>query len=279
MRPIRESLLILAVGGGLACSSYPTTKAVPIDCNVEAAYDFQVIDNFDTVGAMPLTYNAGDTPAYVTDVIETIPDGDRCGSTAALVMRSAHNNDWGSIFALNFGSRDASAYEGLSFWARAPGATTKGFTMLLDDPNTANPTPSVGGVDPNPTDSNCLTTMGVDGGQAMNCYDAVTGQLMPCGTTTSPSANACGNSYTVMVVVTTDWRFYTIPFREFQQGPMPNQVPNPLLTMRGSTAGTNLLTDRLVGIILRMQREATMELWFDNLRFYRPKATGTDAGS
>lgn len=278
MRLNRE-LMFLALGGALSCSSYPTTKVVPIDCNAEAPYDVLMLDNFDTLGMSPF-WTAGDTVANVADVIQPITDGDRCGSTAALVMHSTHNNDWGSIFGYNTfgGPRDASAWEGIAFWARAPGSTTKGFTILLDDPNTSDPTPPPNNTNPN--DSNCLTTQNVDGGQAVTCIDPMTGQMMPCGTTTAPPPNACGNGYSTMLVVTTDWRFYTIPFRTFQQSPMPNQVPNALLTMVGSVPGTTLLTNQLLNLTLRMQREATMELWLDNLSFYRPKAAvTTDAGS
>lgn len=280
MRLTRE-LMFLALGGMVACSSYPTVKSVPLDCTVDSAYQFDPFDrtdpNFDAVGLNPMSllYNAGDTPGFLSNGVEAMPDGDRCGSTAALVMRSAHNNDWGSIFVFFFGVRDAGPYEGISFWARAPGATTKGFTMQLDDINTANPTEPTNGVDPNPNDSNCQSTMTADGGQSQTCFDSMSMQYVPCGTTTAPAPNACGNSYAHTQVVTTDWRFYTVPFREFQQSHMPNEVPNSILKTTGSTPGTNLLTDHLVRVVLRMQREATMELWMDNLSFYRMKGAGT----
>ena len=56
--------------------------------------------------------------------------------TRSLVITSANNNEWGSLFGFNgFGPKDASAYEGMAFWARAPLGSNTGFTILLDDLN------------------------------------------------------------------------------------------------------------------------------------------------
>jgi hypothetical protein len=270
-------LVVLAGAGG--CTAYPTEKNLPLDCSVEDAYDFQSIDNFETVGTANL-WTAGDTTnADVSVSVQALTDGPRCGSTAALEILSAHNNDWGSLFGFNnFGPRDESAWEGLSFWARAPGNTTKGFTVLLDDPNTATSTSVT---------SNCTQYATADGGSSsptMTIYDPSTGMAISGATTSAPPPNACGNSYQTVVTVTTSWQLYTIPWGKFQQTAMPNRVPNADLTDKGPVAGTGLLISQLLNLTLRMPKEADMELWIDNLSFYRKKGAagangdgGTDA--
>ena len=233
------------LGGAAGCSAYSTFKQLPLDCDVESAYDLQVVNSFETVGAGAF-WMAADTadagmvrsPApftYVASAVEPISDGPRCGSTAALVIRSERNNDWGSLFGIDIGSpRDASAFDGLSFWARAPGNTTKAFTILLNDPNTAASPRSR-------HDARCKD-YGVDGGTAP-VLDG-TGMVIPGTVTEAPEPDQCGNSYSVVQVVTNDWRFYTIPFSAFQQGPTPNRVPNAALMDVGPEPGTALLTRR-----------------------------------
>jgi hypothetical protein len=268
-----SGVLFLLIAGGAGCNAYPTLKNLPLDCSVEGAYDFQSppVDNFETVGVAGL-WTSGDTatPDLSVDV-EAITDGSRCGSTAALVIRSRHNNDWGSLFGFNnFGGptgRDESMYEGMSFWARAPGNTTKGFTILMDDPNTASSSTIT---------SYCMlySTDGGTSGPTTTIYDPSTGMAISGTTTAAPPPDACGNSYSTTVTVTADWRLYTIPFGSFQQGPMPNRVPNTALTVTGSAPGTSLLTSAILNLTLRMPKEADMELWLDNLSFYRKKGVG-----
>jgi hypothetical protein len=220
--------VFLFMGGALGCTAYPTLKDMPLDCSADSGYELQTIDNYEMVGAANLWDSGDTTTANVSVAVESLTDGTRCGSTAALVIRSVHNNDWGSLFGFNnFGPRDESAYEGLSFWARAPGNTTKGFTMLLDDPNTASSTAVT---------SNCKlyqTADGGTGGPTMTVYDPSTGMAISGSTTAAPPPDACGNSYSVVAVLTTDWRFYTFPFATFLQTAMPNRVPNSSLSQTG----------------------------------------------
>jgi hypothetical protein len=82
------------------------------------------------------------------------------------------------------------------------------------------------------------------------------------------------------MVVTSEWRFYPIPFSAFQQADNPNRVPNTALTDVGTVPRTGLLTSALRTLILRAPKEAEMDLWLNNLAFYRKKGvtTGADAG-
>ena len=287
--PVAGLLLWIAAGCAVGCTAYPTLKNLPLDCSVEDKYEFQSIDNFETVGPGVGIWMSGDTAMPIqSSGVEPLTDGARCGSQAALVLRSVHNNDWGSLFGdYAFGGptgRDESMYEGMSFWARAPGNTAKSFSILLGDPNTACLTsadPDTG-VCPQPVGAYCKTYATADGGTSLpiGTYTDSTGNIISGTTTMAPPADACGNAYSTVVVVTTDWRLYLIPFGNFKQANTPNKVPNDVLTKTGSAPGTTLLTSTLVNLTLRIPKEANLELWIDNLGFYRKKglASGNDGG-
>jgi hypothetical protein len=273
-------VLFFVVGGVVGCTAYPTLKSVAPDCTVEEQYDFDSIETFDTadggVGTANLwtatdTLNAGVYTSVAIASAEAIPGG-RCLSKASLVMRSSRNNDWGSLFGFNNFARSATGYEGLSFWAKAPGATTKGFTILLNDQNTVCLGNAVdGGACDMP--ANCIT-YGSDGGTGMTMYDS-TGMAIPGTGGAPPAPDACGNAYQVTVLATVDWQLYTIPFSQFQQGATPNRVPNAKLMQTGPVPGTALLIDDLSSLTFRMPKEAVMELWLDDLAFYRRRGAGT----
>ncbi len=284
-------LALLALGGAFGCNAYPTLKNVPIDCNADSAYDFQYIYSFDTTTASLQFYGSGDHPdadVSTTPIVQPLTDGARCGSTTALLLHSYHNDDWGSLFGIYaFGPRDESAYQGLSFWARSPGNTTKAFTALLDDTNTENlAMPATCSLDagtaPSPVDGGsvvCKNYCMPDGGTSGVGYgiDTTTGLPIGGATTTAPPADACGNSYYVVPQVTSGWQFYTFPFTEFRQLAEPNRVPNAHFPGTESSPGTHLLTSALMGLTFRMPPEADMNLWLSHLGFYRKK-TGGDAG-
>src|SRR5687768_710599 len=125
MNPERSSaaLLVVAATGLLAvsgCTPYSTFKYVPIDCDVEKQYDLFVdpmMFTFDTVGdaSRGWTANDGSPGALMAGQVMAIPGEPRCGSTAALVIAAARNNEWGSLFGFNNFAQDAADYEGLAF--------------------------------------------------------------------------------------------------------------------------------------------------------------------
>jgi len=293
-RSARVRVLSLAVGGmalgAFGCNAYPTLKNVPIDCNAESAYEFQYIYTFDTTAATTFFGSGDHNDADVSAMpaVQPLTDGARCGSTNALLLHTNHNNDWGSLFGIySFGSKDESAYQGLSFWARSPGNTSKAFTVLLDDSNTINlTTPAVCSLDggtppPSPVDSGtvvCKNYCMPDGGTGGVSYgvDPMTGLPVGGATTNAPPADACGNQYYVVAQVTAGWQFYAFPFSEFRQLAEPNRVPNGHFT--GTAPGMELLTSALMGLTFRMPPEADMNLWLSHLGFYRKK-TGGDGGA
>ncbi len=276
--------LLFGLGGVLVCSPYATLKVVPIDCTADDGYDFLSLSNTNDAVGGSNWWGSGDTPppdggtSHAISTVEQIPDGGRCKeSQLADVLHSSHYNDWGSLFGYNsFNATGAENYEGLSFWARAPGNTTKGFTILLDDANTAAPDPN------NPSVvSYCIPVdpdAGTQGQGGGNIYDPSTGTIISGSTSAAPLPNQCGNDYSTTMQVTSEWRFYTIPFGEFQQANKPNRVPNAELIDAGNVAGTGLLTSKLRLLLLRVPAEAEMELWIDNLAFYKKKP-GADAGT
>ena len=274
--PLCAGALLLGLTGAMGCQPYPTFKSVPLDCTASDGYDFDTVDNFDLGENIPwfgsgddLCSDGGRVPA-VPPVL-AIEGGGRCGSNAAMVVTTQGCNDWGAVFGdYSFGSRDESAYEGLSFWARAPGDTGKGFTIILDDTNTAA----------NTTGSTCHDYTG-DAGVGVQVVDPVTGMPISGVPGVQPRPDQCGNGYSTVQQLTTDWLFYTMPFERFTQVAQPNRVPNQTLTQAGNVPGTGILTSALRNLTFRMPKESRMEIWIDNLAFYRKKgaATGADAGA
>jgi hypothetical protein len=287
-------VLLLGLGGAVGCSAYPTLKDEPINCSADSDYEFDP----NTVST-DMRCDRDSTP----DSGQSLPSpvliegGGRCGSNQALEISLVHNNDWGAhcpftSFRTNYVTtdggvsislpRDESAWEGLSFWARAPGNVSKGFTVYLDDANTTV-------MDPNYTpgghDKIYNAADGGLGGSTINAaVDPATGQVISGAAVASrqpdETGNNKGNSYYVVMLVTSEWVFYTIPWKQFTQQPYPNRVPNSILTETGDVPGTALLTNQLYGLSIVPPKEAPFDLWLDKVTFYRKKghAPGADAG-
>lgn len=260
----RKGALLLGLAGSLGCSTYETWKDVEPDCSAADAYDFKVVSDFET--SDPQWWPSPDsTPgAYANIAVTTIPEGPLCGSSSsALVLSAGGNNDWGCVFGPNAFIQDASQYEGLSFWAMAPGNTAKGFQIILNDPNTVAIEGQTGNcIDLGGGNNGNQTVSVVVDGQSVSTSGAVTRPTLP---------NECGNGYSLALLATTTWQLYTIPFGLFQQDPKPNRVPNAMLTQVGNVPENGLLTDKIRGLMVRMPKNSIEELWIDNLGFYRKK--------
>jgi hypothetical protein len=157
---------------------------------------------------------------------------------------------------------------------------SKGFTVYLDDANTTvmdiNYTP--GG-----HDKIYSAADGGLGGATINAaVDPATGQVISGAAVASrqpdETGNNKGNSYYAVMLVTSEWVFYTIPWKQFTQQPYPNRVPNSILTETGDVPGTGLLTNQLYGLTIGPPKEAPFDLWLDQVTFYRKKGHGPDAG-
>jgi hypothetical protein len=289
-------VLILGLGGVVGCSAEPLFKNDSINCtSVEADYVFD-----SNVVSSP--WCSGDTtPHYdaaaeiAANTTESVLGGGPCDlSTYAMVLRTSHYNDWGSTcgfsgFILENTPaddagvqlpipRDESAYDGISFWARAAEGTSIGFTLSLDDANTTTAAKGLGG--------HCKEYNAIDGGIAgsttVGVADPATGQVLTGVAVASRQPDECGNNksngYSYVMAVTNLWAFYTIPWANFTQAAYPNRVPNSVLAA-GTVPGTGLLTNQLFGVNIRPPKEAAFELWVDNMRFYKKvQKSGPDAG-
>jgi hypothetical protein len=281
---------VLATAG---CKAYPTWTPVPVDygCDLDDAYEQHVLYLFDDVspencatttpsppGCPGWTASDGSAGAVMTGAVVPIPDGARCGSSAAMLITADKNNEWGSLFGIiGFGRQNATGQEGLSFWARSTNNTNTAFTVQFNDSNTGCLVdPGDGGVCPMPP-SNCITYPAADGGTGVGTTDG-TGMIIPGSVTTAPEPDQCGNPYSAIVTATNLWRFYTIPFTAFHQEALPNRVPNAKLTDTGSLAGTGLIPSDLLTLVFRMPKAMRTELWIDDVGFYRKAGTGGDGG-
>jgi hypothetical protein len=272
----RVSLLLGGLGSFAACTEYATYRNLPTDCSAEEGYEFDPLNAFEKASDANFWIAGdpfcGDTdagiPRSLSLAVSTMPDGPRCGSKMGLVFRSAQCNDWGALAGYNnFGPQDKHLWEGISFWARSPGNTGKSFTIVLDDANTAASAPS----------SHCREYDAGAGGQTTTFIDPATGQPMSGGLVSAAQPDQCGNSYNAIIPITGEWRFYTVPFSAFTQTAQPNRVPNAIL-QGGTVPGNGLLTSALQTFIIRVPKEEPMELWLDNLGFYRKRIGGTGTG-
>jgi hypothetical protein len=302
-RPIALTTALLGLAA-VACSASSRTPD-PIDCNAGVAYElsaplrtFEVADESWFTGADPTglpaapARNAVDpecasggggsggggatggaatagsggavsTSASISVAIEPIEGGGRCGSVNAMVLRSAGHNDWGSLFGDwklasapgtafcdTCGPWDATGYEGLAIWARSAATVDSSVTLLLDTWQTsASGTEGVAdraGI--------CKIDCSADSGtNSRDDSGNITSQ-----TYVSP-AGTCGNSFQRTLTLTSQWQLYVVPFDSFYQDLKPNMSPNGV-----DPAHIN-------GLTIRTAKEATVELWVDDIAFYRRK--------
>ena len=265
-------------------------SAVPLDCSGEGSYD---VKERYTVGITPYEwYQFGDTTPGAVDTNGAdggIPwtqaiEGGRCGSQAALVLVASGYHDYGDDFVdpdpgsllsdVKDGGLgcftaagapadcpfDASGYQGIAFWARSPGATTKGVTLLLTDGQSN---------DFGTIQTDCI--LAYDAGNNMTM--TVTSTTNPGGSTTTSTGVAvppvppgtCGNYFAYVLLTTDDWQLYKIPFTAFfQSATTPNRAPD------GFDPST------FVSFAVRVDKEAQLQLWIDELGFIRRKAPMAD---
>jgi hypothetical protein len=263
-------LLLVGLGGVLSCDSYATHRLIPPNCPEEAGYLFHSVDTFETVGSAGVWTSTDTTEGKVTALVESIPNGPRCGSTAAAVLRSENLNDWGGLIGFNnFGPRNEAEFEGISFWAKAEGSTGRAFTVLLTDVNSAESAP----------DRKCRTyDAGASGQGTSTTINPGTGEVISGSTGAAALPDQCENGYFTVVEITSSWHFYTIPFSAFHQKAEPNRVPNAILTETGGIPRTGILPAKLQNLTIRMPKEEKMEIWLDNLSFYR-RSGGTNVGT
>lgn len=290
--PIAAGLVWLA---GSACSA-SSRPAVPIDCNAGDAYElsaplrvFDIADDVWFSGADLTGSNAAPAPAApslgctggtggtsatatagtggsatgsasISVAIEPI-EGGRCGSQNAMVLRSAGHTDWGSLFGdwklasapgTAFcdacGPWNGTGYEGIAVWARAKSGD-QSVTVLLDTWQT-----SAAGTteadDPLVCKVDCSASSGT------RSLDE-TGNILS-QTYVSPPGT-CGNSFQRVLSLSEEWQLVLLPFNSFYQELKPNMIKGAM-----DVAHIN-------GFSLRPAKEATVEIWLDDIAFYKKK--------
>jgi len=281
-----------------ACSA-STRPPVPIDCGQADAYElsaplrvFEVQDDIwyngaDGTGTRTLptpaplnaacatggTTGAGGTAATagtagaatgsasISVTIEPIEDGGRCGSQNAMVLRSAGHTDWGSVFgdwklasAAGTAFCDAcgpwngTGYEGIAVWARAKNGD-KSVTVLLDTWQTS----AAGTTD---ADAALVCKIDCSASSGTRSLDE-TGNILSQSYVSPPGS--CGNSFQRDLNLTDEWQLVLLPFKSFYQERKPNIVSGAM-----DVAHIN-------GLSLRPAKEANVEIWVDDIAFYKRK--------
>jgi hypothetical protein len=290
--PFAAGLVWLA---GTSCSA-SSRPAVPIDCNAGDAYElsaplrvFDIADDVWYSGADLTGSNAAPAPAApslgcsggtggtsatatagtggsatgsasTSVAIEPI-EGGRCGSQNAMVLRSAGHTDWGSLFGdwklasapgTAFcdacGPWNGSGYEGLAIWARA-GDGDKSFTVLLDTWQTS----AAGTTE---ADAGLVCRVDCNAGSGTRTIDEAGNTLSQ--TYVSPPGT-CGNGFQRVVTLTEQWQLVLLPFKSFYQDLKPNVISGEM-----DLAHIN-------GLTFRTAKEADVEIWVDDIYFYKRK--------
>ncbi|MGA7121749.1 MAG: hypothetical protein WBY94_16705 [Polyangiaceae bacterium] len=297
------------------CSARPLPPGVGINCAEEAPYIIDEIEDYDTAnygwyaygdstpGAVMTTGTDGGASTVdpngslddsFTAVIEG-GDGGLCGRQRALFLQAHGYEDygcgWGTYSIGGYPGQDcttpagvvttcpidASAYEGLIFWARSydpSGApTTKGFTLSIDDKNSHG-----GGYVPDASAATGFSDSGVctniDAGSLSNgavITTVVNGSGLVGGGSVAAQlpSYACGNAFSYVMLTTEEWHLYTIPWSSFHQQAIPSRIP------------TGFDPSTFFSIRIAAPKEARMALWISKLGFYRHKQAneGFEAGS
>lgn len=243
----------------LGCSSSLDPRVLEIDCSEGDAYELNVLQAME--GTTASWFGFGDMTPGATQVIalQPIPEG-RCGSTTALVFEAHGYDDWGAGFGeyqTAMAPADASAYEGVSFWARVGDGASTGFQMTLSDRNT------------DPTGMVCIEPETTDVLAGAYTYNEA-GMVVPIGGEL-PSPQDCGNVFVRVVSVTREWHLYLLPFESFQQEAQPNRSP------------VGIDRSALYQFSINIPKDSAVELWLDDLGLYRrlstvPEPAASNAG-
>jgi hypothetical protein len=285
----------------LGCAADRPKAAPPLDCSVVDAYEFKPIYPFevgqtgwyqagdctggrwdshplvanadggtDEADAGTCVFNANVANATTGNVpLERIADGDRCGSAWAAYLQSYGHTDWGSLFGTwdlgaNIPPANGADYEGISFWAKNPGGTghargptNKTIWFMVGDFRQVVAGNSTTTYAP-PDDYRCVPAPNSATAESYNSNNQVSSGSR------SPAPNECGNLFRTRVVTSDGWALHLIPWGALYQEPTPNR----------NLDGIDARDIRQLQITIPLG--ATVELWLDDIAFYRRR--GADAG-
>lgn len=249
-------------GDPTGSTTKPVIEATSAECSTGGSEGTAGTTSTGAAAATAGTGGSGTGSATLSVAILPIENGGRCGSLNSLVLRSAGHTDWGSVFGdwrlasapgtafcENCGPWDGTGYDGIAFWARTTVDGDKSVTLLLDTWQTSSSgTENV--------DKELVCKFDCSAGSGTRSRDEagnVTSQtyVSPPGT--------CGNSFQRVINLASDWQFYTVPFSSFYQELKPNLSPGGV-----DPAHIN-------GFSIRPAKEASVEIWLDDISFYRRK--------
>ena len=200
----------------------------------------------------------------------------------ALVLESRGHTDWGSLFAdyglagspnnfIEYWPALGTGYDGIAIIAKSPEHHDKSVTILLDDIRTTQitiPVPDgfppyspVAGYQPGPEECEVICP----DPNSVVIIDPVTN--LPIGQGSVPPPGSCGNSFRRSLTVAEHWQLYLLPWNTFVQDRFPNASP------------TGIDPSQIRRITIRAEKEADLELWIDEIAFYRFQTPGDDAGA
>lgn len=269
MKPASSSrwFALLTLALCLAACSQAKRAPVPLDCSVLDHYELSPNGSYNSGN----WFSSGDGTTYVNDAgsVQTVSYGSLgesvCGINDGILFTSSGNHNWGSL-AGNYvvdpngfaatppADKDASAFIGLSFWARSN--YSRVFAIILGD-DTSTPVNGDAG--------HCIpSTLSLDGGVASANGQVTDAMVIPnpdyYGFGSVPLAEGCDDPFVAQIVTTDRWQFYTIPFSAFVQ---VTQDP------RVKPGGIN--KSSIYGIVIRAPKDSTVESWFANFAWYREK--------
>jgi hypothetical protein len=281
-----STLVAVLMLGALGCSDGERRADDAVDCSLTDPYEFANISDF-TGGDSGWFLYADNTPGGVPDArlgsnveVKPIPAPGRCGDPGMLELRAYGHNEYGAGFGdwahnAELNRAHGEDYEGISFWARSPGATDKTFMLDVDDGRTIvfPPVPPSATPDDRDLDGDGIIGAGdiargtrcrLPPDQALGrvaCYYG--GVLPPASPTRVPAPDECGNQFHTYVTTTDRWQLFLIPWAELQQWPCPNRL-----------AGGIDPAD-VAGFQIKLAQGTNYDIWLDNIAFYRRRA---DAG-
>jgi hypothetical protein len=132
--------LVAALPAVAACNALPERAPTELNCNPYPDIEDSSIFAFDQPGEADWYDFTDNTPSGVAMFgvkdLSGQPQGERCGNSQAMVIDSYGYNDWGAGFTtwtLRNGGKDASGWDGISFWARTIDESDRSFNLILQD--------------------------------------------------------------------------------------------------------------------------------------------------
>jgi hypothetical protein len=248
--------LLLALAGCTGESvlaDMPESASEPHDCDTGSSLSYETLTDFDLQTGANFYFYANETdpqgevcvagtcgrfPRVDPNVALELPDGPRCAGTPRESTFAMHFEGGGYVsYGPNFGytvseqasgAFDASAFDGLSFWARVGASNEAPLEILLHDTSTYPVLPE----------------------SERKCLPATADFIPPLGT-------GCYNGGAARRTLTSEFRLYTIDFSELTQGDWGARSP-------GGTANVA----EVLRVEFKFPLQARFDVWIDDIAWF-----------